>query len=219
MSRTYLALTTDEISLSQERDYYRTLSAELALDRSRISALEKENTELQTLLYYKESTPYTNTTARVLARSVAGDQTILIDKGSADGIKPHSAVIVEDGQIIGTILSVRERNSIVLLASNPRSKLPAVLLNDHELAGMVEGKDGFLLHMNFIPQDTVLEKNDVVLTSGIHERIPANLIIGIVDSVEENETAPFKKAFIRPLYDMQHLTYVMVLDPVPPEYD
>ena len=70
---------------------------------------------------------------------------------------------------------------------------------------------GNLLKLNFIPQETVIEIDNLVVTSGLEPRIPSGLLVGIINDVHPEPNAPFLEAVIEPLVDSRLHTSVQVL--------
>ena len=146
----YERLTRSQNELIVERDSYKEQAAALTIDQARLHQLERDVQEMQQLLEYKESAPYEAIASRIIARSEAGEHTVLIDKGTVDGIRPRLAVVVNDGHMIGFIESVRKNSSTVILLEHEASKIPSQILGIDETIGLVEGREGFLLRMGFI---------------------------------------------------------------------
>lgn len=213
VGKTYDRLTRSENALIVERDRYREQAAELAIDQAEFSQLKQDIEEMQALLAYKQTAPYETIASKIIARSEAGEHTILIDKGEVDGVRERLAVVVEDGHMIGYVASVRRNTSTVILLEHESSNVPVKIIGSDETIGLVEGQGGFLLHMGFIPQRVEIAESDVVVTSGLDGIFPQGLVIGLVDSVEKNATAAFQEAFVRPLYDADDFTNVLILDP------
>jgi rod shape-determining protein MreC len=65
--------------------------------------------------------------------------------------------------------------------------------------------------MQFIPQDTTITVGDVVITSGLGGKIPEGLILGTVQSIQAEPSAPFLTATILPVHDPREWTSVIVL--------
>lgn len=212
-SKTLGRLTRSENALIVERDRYREQAASLSLDQAEFFQLQQDVEEMQALLAYKESAPYEAIASKIIARSEAGKHTILIDKGEVDGVRKRLAVVVEDGHMIGYVSSVRRNTSTVTLLEHESANVPAKIIGADETIGLVEGQGGFLLHMGFIPQRVDITESDVVVTSGLDGIFPQGLVIGLVDSVEKNATAAFQEAFVRPLYNADDFTNVLILDP------
>ena len=199
-------------SINAQKDHYQSLSESLS---SQIALLEDESTrvkELETLLGYQESTQQSTTTVKIIARAPDGKQTLLIDKGTVDGLTNNMPVVAEGGHMVGSILEARKKTSVVRLLADQSSSVPATVLGETKTIGLVEGEEGFLLHMQFIPQDEGIETGNVVVTSGLDAYTPENLVLGTVAEVIKNESSPFQEARIEPLIDLRSLSYLLVID-------
>jgi len=207
--RTFL----EKATLESERDYYKELAASIVIQMGDVHELQSQVAALEELLSYKQNAETPPLLARIIARSVDGEQRILIDKGEFDGVKEHLAVIAQNGLVIGRVSEVRPSGSVVRLLSDPLSQIPSTIVGNNDTIGIVEGLDGFILHMRYIPQDVLIEEGSVVVTSGLDGYTPADLPIGVVIRVEKNETSPFKEAFIEPLADVREAPFVLIVDP------
>lgn len=177
----------------------------IVLSRSTLEAenLRKENSELHSLLSFtrEEGAPYDLTLARVVARALDQERTrLVINKGTVDGVREGSAVIVEDGVLVGTIEAAREHMAFVRLLTDHRSRVASKILGS-ETIGVSEGAKGSLLAFGFIPQHVEILPNDLVFTSGLESGIPEGLVIGFVTAVSLDDTRPFKTATIELLVD------------------
>lgn len=205
---------TTKDDLRAQRDHFQELAGNLAVEQSYIDRLERDVAELQTLLTYSVQLSYTSIPSRVLARSVGTGHQILLDRGSRDGVREQMAVTVADGHMIGYTSSVAAHTSVVTLLKNVQSKVPVAILGETRTIGLAEGQDGFLLHMNFIPQSEHIEVGDVVVTSGLDGNLPSGLVIGVIHEVIRDETANFQEALIEPIYEADAFSNVLILDPL-----
>jgi len=87
------------------------------------------------------------------------------------------------------------------------------LLNGTRTIGVANGISGALLALRYIPQDERIETNDIVVTSGLEASVPSGLIVGIVNSVTTDATAPFQSAILEPIGDARRLAFVSILLP------
>lgn len=185
-----------------------------SVQAARTDELLHEVTELQALLGYVARVGAAGVTSHVIARAVDDDATrVVIDKGSEDGIVRGSAAVISDGVLFGLVDEVREQSSIVQLVAHPESNLPAAILGKTRTIGLVQGREGALLSMEFIPQDADLKVGDLVVTSGLDGLVKQGLVIGLVTEIVTVESAPFQKAFIELLYEPREWTTVMILPP------
>jgi rod shape-determining protein MreC len=188
----------------------------LAFDKAELLQLQRENMELKESLAYKQTHTAVAVTAAVIARSVVDDQTkVIIDQGSKAGVVPGAAVIIGDGYLFGIVTDVGPVSSTVRLLNSAQSRVPATVLGSARTLGLVEGRQGALLVMEFIPQEVNIQLNDLVVTSGLDGELQQNLVIGIVSDIKEVESEPFKRAFVELVYEPRDWTMVQVLIPEP----
>jgi rod shape-determining protein MreC len=140
-----------------------------------------------------------------------GIQSIIIDRGSSDGVQRGQAVIAEQGFVIGKIVSLRQSQSTVLLVTDRQSVLAARTLNDKQSPGVVRGERGLSLLMQFIPKNDTLTVGDTIVTSGTEPLIPPDLIIGSLASSTSRSGDLFQQAVITPTAAIQRLRVVGVV--------
>lgn len=198
------------------------LKAELARLQREINILEEarlENFRLRGLLnfhqeltgeYREGSVP-----ARVIGRS-SGNwlETITIDKGKNQGIKRNMAVVAPQG-LVGRVISVTPNTAQVLLILD-RDGAVGGMLQISRTPGVVEGTgdSSGRLQLVFLPHDTIIRPNQVVVTSGLHGLFPKGLRIGYVVDWGMDPHGLQKYAVIQPFVDFNRLEEVVVLPKV-----
>lgn len=188
--------------------------ASVSVDYVRLRALEEENEVLRKSLGYLQKQGYDAVMARVISRSaVPNKAVIMIDRGSKDGLEVGMAAIVSDGILVGKVTKIQERTAVVTLFSDPDSRVAISKAGERKLIGLIEGRGNWASEATLIPQQEALEKNDLLVTSGTEEKIPPNLIVGLVNQVIGQPTDPFKKAAIEALVSLEYLEVVAVLRP------
>ncbi|HTK60424.1 MAG TPA: rod shape-determining protein MreC, partial [Candidatus Baltobacteraceae bacterium] len=97
----------------KENERLRADNAALDVEIARLTSIRDENDELRALLGFVEKQKTAPVVARVLARTPeAGSHTILIDRGSDDGIAVEMPVIAAGGVLIGKIFKVDRASSV-----------------------------------------------------------------------------------------------------------
>jgi rod shape-determining protein MreC len=188
--------------------------AAVTVDYVRLRSLEEENQSLKALTGYLDTSGYDHVPARVIARSIDPQSaTVLIDRGSKDGIETGMAVIVGEGLFVGKVTLLKERVSTVTLVADEQSRIAASRAGEHRLFGLVEGRGNHVARLTLVPQAEQLRADDVIVTSGSEDKIPADLVIGLVNDVEGKPTDPFKDASIQPIVQSDRLGLVSVLVP------
>lgn len=195
-----------------------TLAAEN--ERLRLANLElteamAENARLRTLLEYKKEVPQlTFAVAAVIARSPSSwSSTLVINKGSADGIAKDMPVVTAQG-LVGNVAQVFPHSSHVQLMIDARSAVGALVQRpESRVAGIVEGNGARPLSPCLInlARDADIIKGDKVITSGFGGIYPKNIMIGEVVEVVNEEGGLLKYAVLKPAVDFDRLEEVLVI--------
>ena len=168
--------------LSQEVQAARLLSAQ-AQD------IFAENERLTQLLHLQKALPWQGVWAKVAYREPTQWNAVTLDKGSADGITPRSAVIaIQDGQegLAGVVIEVSENTSKVLLLRDEDFSA-AVRLATSGAEGLLSGNGPRPVQIKYIPLLTPVEKGEKVFTSSSSSVFPAGILVGTVGEVREKE--------------------------------
>ncbi|MBT3230329.1 rod shape-determining protein MreC [Candidatus Uhrbacteria bacterium] len=210
---TYIVQTfSSSESLKSQLETYKNLSSEYLVESSYLDELEKRVYDLEKLIGYSQSVDYKTIAARILSRSPSQSYTLLIDQGSHDGIKTGLPAVVGDGHLIGVVDSVSEYTSTIRLLEDNSTRIPVSILGQSDTSGLLVGESGFLLSMEYIPQDRELNIGDAIITSNLHERIPDGLVIGTIYEIIKEETASFQQAMIEPIYQSTSYSNVLIID-------
>jgi len=192
--------------------------ARLTVENAKFKELEQDNIKLRAQLNFLSANNYKNLLANVISQNLVfdikeGDQDIVIDRGSKDGVKEGLGVINENGVIIGKISEVRDNLSKVCLTTNRNCKFAATIQNQDRTMGITEGDLGLTIKMNYIPQSEKININDTVTTSGLGGNISRGLVIGKVSQINNRSNEIWQDINIEPLFDLNTLTIVTVLIP------
>jgi rod shape-determining protein MreC len=179
----------------------------------RFEALEEENTRLRQLLD-------TSTRLRdplMIAEIMAVDldpfrQQILINRGRTHGAYPGQPLINAQG-VVGQVLESHPLHSVVLLISDPSHALP-VLVNRTGLRTLAVGTGNpDRLELRYIPPAEDLEPGDIVSTSGLGGRFPADYPVAEITHVERIPGEAFARVEARPLARLDRSREVLLLTP------
>lgn len=184
----------------------------LEVANARLKDLEKENIEIRKQLNFFHRRNFTSVAADVVGQSTDSvEKMIIIDVGSAAGVKLGQPVIAGDGILVGTIARVEKDISMVRLINDNQSKIAATILNKDDSLGVVEGGYGLSVRMNFIPRNETVLIGDKIITSGLGQNIPRGLLIGEVAVAENEAYQPFQQAVLTTATDLSKLVVVSVL--------
>lgn len=207
---------TDTKSI-QELERHYALLEEAAMrhivDYNEYKRLQQENYELRQLLNFAPAGSGTAITATVMSIQKIDATTILtINRGSRDGIAEGMPVVVGDGLLLGLVAHVTPLQAqVVSVADGAVSISARVQEKAGTVHGIVEGTPGLATHLELIPKNQALESGDSIITSGVDQKIPANLLIGLVDKVQDNPNEFFKSATINFLTQPEDHTFVSVI--------
>jgi rod shape-determining protein MreC len=186
----------------------------LAVDYTKLHALEEENRLLRAQAKFLASSGYDSVGARVISRDVLHQRGFLvIDRGLDDHVEVGEAVLANDGIFIGKIILIKEQIATVQLLSDPGSRVAASLAAEPHLIGIVEGRGNGAAALNYVPSSEVLKRDQIIVTAGTEEKVPGQLPLGIVNAVEGKPTDPFLSASIEPLVHFDQIVFVSVLRP------
>jgi rod shape-determining protein MreC len=168
-----------------------------------------ENERLRLLLDFKEAQKIATLPARVIAEDASSwFRTVMIDKGSDQGITEGMPVVVAEG-VVGRVVRSSPRFSKVLLITDASSAV-ASLLQDNRARGVCRGQ-GEQLVFDFVLRREEVKVGDRVVTSGMGGVFPKGLVIGNVKSVDRQEFGLFQAIEVDPSVDFSHLEEILVL--------
>lgn len=153
----------------------------------------------------------------VLKDNMDWSKTIIINRGRRDGLMPNMAVISGAG-LVGKIIDAGYAYSRVLLLIDNTFKVGARLRNSR-FAGLLEGKGMNKLILNYLPRETIFNKNEEVVTSGLGGIFPPGYLIGTVESSHYEEYGFYKYITVKPAVNFNTLDYVAVVKRLPPQID
>lgn len=165
---------------------------------------------LRMLMELRGETDYPTVAARVVGRKQSSlFETVLINKGSSDGISADLPVQTVYG-ILGRIIDVSWHVSKVLLLVDYNSNIDAVIQRNRA-RGILQGcgKEGCKL--KYVRRTEDVKVGDIVITSGLAGVFPKGLILGTVESVKKEETGLFQEIRISPAADVTKIEEVLVV--------
>jgi len=198
-------------ALSVENETLAEENAALRNEIVRLREAQIENESLRALLNFKSTVP----TFQLLSAEVIGHdpnnliQSLMIDRGALDGIELGMPVLDAEG-LVGRISQVSAGSSRVMLITDPSSSVSAQIQRSRD-TGVVQGVGGRGLVMHYLPQESLVQPGDMVLTSGLGGNFPRRLVLGQVVEVSHHDAAMFQEAVVTPAVDVGRLEAVMVL--------
>jgi rod shape-determining protein MreC len=185
----------------------------LSAEVSQLRENTRENIRLRELLDFSGSFSYTLVSVRVVARDPASPcRSIVVNAGSSKNLQTYMPIVNVSG-VVGRIITLFPHISLAQLITDPNSRV-SVMITRGRVVGIFEtenGRDFFVrcrTHAEAVPGDTVV-------TSGLGGIYPPGLLVGRVDHITDRNDPLFKKVFIKPLVDFDHLEEVCVLRMAP----
>jgi rod shape-determining protein MreC len=214
------ALVDNYIALYNTRQENLRLSAALDEARLRLHELEARAAQaegLATLLELKQAFPRAPLlAAKVIGASPAApSRTVLIDRGSEDGLDVNMAVLTPEG-VVGKVVSVYPHASQVLLITDQKSGV-GVVLAETDLMGVVKGSGSTQCQLDYVPNTETVSPGTQLLTSGLDQLFPRGLPVGRVVSSRPGEA--FQEIVVEPAVQLGRLEHVLVLAGPPETLD
>lgn len=139
--------------------------------------------------------------------------TLVIDRGTKERIKEGMVVITHQG-LIGRVVTSSKHSSRVLLITDSRSAVDAIL-QETRVRCIVVGQNKNTAIIRYLPIDAKVKIGDLLISSGLGEVFPKGLPIGKVSSIEIGDNRLFVKAELIPLADIESVEEVLVMMPPP----
>jgi rod shape-determining protein MreC len=217
------AIEEEARNFTREVQHSTELEAELELTRAelsklrqieqRFSDLETENTRLQDALEFKKNTPFTLIAARITRRQTTNwYKTMEINRGEESFIGNQNPVVTAEGLVGKIDLSGKEFATVILL-TDEKCQVSAKIEGSPEV-GILSGRrvdygDPPMLTLRFLSKKANLKKGQRVFSNGRGGIIPANILLGTIESVEAG--AQDSEALVRPAVNFNDLVTVFVI--------
>ena len=176
-----------------------------------IYRLESENKRLYKLINSKPKTENTYLFADIVSTSkILNKHQILINRGSRNGIKLGSSIVNADG-IVGHVIRDQIFASEVLLISDLEHAIPVEIVRTG-LRSIAIGTGEFnKLRINTLPINSNLQKDDIVITSGLGGRYPEGFPVGTITEISREVGNPFLEVEILPFANLKTINEVWVI--------
>jgi len=196
-------------SLQNKNDESQKIIQGLLAEKAASAELKKENATLRDALQIGLQKDFRLAFVEVIGKDI-GQESILINQGAKDGLAVGMPVVTEQKILLGKIGEVLESFSRVTLISNKESSFDAKVAGT-ETAGVVRGKGSAKLEFDLVPQEKILQVDDLVVSTSLGGLYPEGFLVGTVKNVERNDVSPFYKAEIAPLFDIRETSAVFVI--------
>jgi rod shape-determining protein MreC len=176
---------------------------------------QAEYRQLSQLLQLSGRGGYRIVAATVIAVGQGYAQTVTLDAGSRDGVKPDETVL--DGQgLVGRVTAVTAQTCTVLLATDATSVVGVTLASSGEIGwvtGPGKSSSGSWLRLQVLDANAVLSPGEQLVTSAsIHDRpyVPG-VPVGVISRVENRAGSLTALALVRPYVNFTSLGVVGIV--------
>jgi rod shape-determining protein MreC len=187
------------------------LREERALMSSVLSVMD-ENRQLKELLDLKRTSASLQIAiaAEVVSRSPSNwFDIVVIDKGTADGVYGHKAVINEKG-LVGKVIEAGKHSAKVMLISDPNCKISVSFKRTGD-TGSASGLGMDKLRVKYIHSSAEIRQLDEAVTSGASGIFPKGIPVGRVSSVGKKDYDLFQQIVLDTAVDLSKIEKVLVL--------
>ena len=198
------------------KDQNLTLQEEL----DRMAAISKLNDDWTRITAAAQDVSYQTTPVRVIVRDISdvSQRTLVVDKGSNDGLALGEVAIDAGGAVVGRIISVDASVSKILLISDPSSVVVGKEV-DSGATGTIQGTISGQLQMSYVDVSATLTEGETVVTAG--EALPGTgdvspyppgLLIGHIGKVPPpDRNAVVQSAPVTPSAHLTDATFLLVV--------
>jgi rod shape-determining protein MreC len=197
-------------ALLEERD-------QLAAEAARIASLEREVAELQATLDLRATTSFATVAAQVVARDFAIDRRyVILDVGSADGVKVGDVVIGAGASLAGRVVQVSDQSCQVRLLTDPEFSVTSEVASTGAI-GQVRGRAANPLAFDDVDAQRQVLVGAEITTSGIElsptlrSAFPRGLSVGRVVAVNSIASAVLQSADVQPTLDLDSVRTLLVI--------
>jgi rod shape-determining protein MreC len=187
--------------------------------RRKVGSLTTENLKLRqsgsdmrrlrSLLAYSEQFEFETSMAQTIMLDTAGRfKSIIIDRGSADGVQVNDIIANANGLVGRVVLTTNDLAKVQLVTDTNCSV--GSLVERTRRQGVVRGLGGNVVQMQDIPSLADVQPGDRVLTAGIDGVYPKGIPIGTVVRSEPGQSL-FKTVTVRPAVDFGTIEEVIVI--------
>ena len=204
-------------SLQAENEALQDTIAELRIQLQEYYELKRGFDELARVVQLEEELGIQGFGARVVAEGPSNyEWSVIVDKGSADGVYDDMPVMSGSG-LVGRVIQVSPGSSTVMLVIDPDSFVAARLAESGEV-GLLQGNRSEDLQFSLLDPEVEVEPGELVVTSGYHLQngtdvgiFPPGIPIGEVSLVDNDPADLERVVHVRPFVDFTRPDLVLMV--------
>ncbi|MFH1151081.1 MAG: rod shape-determining protein MreC [Actinomycetota bacterium] len=204
-------------SLSKDRAELQKEVANLRRQSIESKELESQVEDLRNLLQFsEENVQYEYVGVDVIGQSPDNWQRLMIiNKGSSSGVKKYMSVVTDEG-LVGRVISVGSRTSVIELITDSRSAIGARDQRSREL-GIVEGGNEEIIRYTPMNEEADIKVGDIIETSGLGGTCPPGIAIGRVSEVTKRSGGLTRYIKVKPYARFSKIDKALVIVMPEPE--
>lgn len=181
------------------------LSVKVALLQEQVS----ESDRLRQLLNISSDFSYELLPVRVIARDPSSVyKSVVVNAGKKDSIFKYMPLVSEKG-VVGKVIQVMNGISLVQLLKDPSNRT-SVMSKRTRTVGILETNDGNNFFIK-VRSHEEFKTGDTILTSGLGGIYPRGIGIGYVKNTGTASDPLFKKVYIEPAVNFEHIEELFVV--------
>jgi len=186
-------------------------NAKIQALEQQVLELQQQNQRLKELLGYKQNHSLPSKTAPIIGRSADHWwKQVTIGAGSRDGVE-EGDIVTGLGGLLGRVESVTPHASIVLLISDPNSRVGVIISRSRDM-GFIRGQGDRTVVMQFFEKLPDVKVGDAVMTSPVSRLFPSGIPVGEVTALNL-ETSPAPEVTVELNVPIEDLEWVLVRNP------
>jgi rod shape-determining protein MreC len=195
-------------AVNENLDLHRKL-ASLTTENLKLRQSATEMRRLRSLLGYSEQFNLQTSMAQAIMLDTSGRfKSIIIDRGSSDGIEVNDPVVNANGLIGRVVLTTKDMAKIQLITDS--NAAVGALVERTRRQGVIRGDGAGAAEMNEVPSLADIVPGDRVLTAGIDGIYPKGIPIGVVLKADKGPNL-FKDIVVKPSVDVGSIEEVIII--------
>ncbi len=187
-------------------------AADLKSQIVELDQLRLENEALRKELLFTRQSKLPLVPCRVAGRNPLGlTDTVTLACGTDQGVREGLA-IVSEGYLVGKITYAGPSVSTALLITSSKFSIDAKLSKTNA-TGLAGGSFGTGLVLDRLPQREPLERGMLVVTAGLTDQVPRNLLIGAIGDLLSTQGDLFQKTSLVSPVDFSNIEYTFAVAP------
>lgn len=175
-----------------------------------VEELRLANARLQALLSLKGQINAPQVAAQVVGVDPTNYfRTVIIDKGSSDGVDTQMPVVNAQG-VVGRVIWASAGYAKVLLLVDPNAAMD-VLVQRSRARGIVEGAGSDTLRLKYVLHAEDVGPGDRLVATGADGVFPKGMLVGLVRAVKQEGKGVFQLIEVEPAVNFDRLEEVVVI--------